>query len=159
MAVFNGVVMKINKGIGLIEILVSLFVVSMTIIGVMALQGNSLKNNQGAWLRSYANIMSNDIFERMIANRQYAMAGAYDHALGSSIPSASGSMANIDLNQWLTGLANGLPEGDGSVACDSDGLCSVQVQWKDMSVNEDSNDDGEVSDDDRMLVISLVSSI
>lgn len=151
--------MSIEKGFSLIEILVSLFVVSLTILGVLALQGNSLKNNQGAWLRSYADIMSNDIFERMVANRQYAMAGAYDHALGSSIPSASGSMANIDLNQWLTGLANGLPEGDGSVTCNTQGLCRVQVQWKDMSVNEDSDDDGEVNDDDRMLVISLVSSI
>ncbi|MCY0964780.1 type IV pilus modification protein PilV [Parathalassolituus penaei] len=152
--------MKRQSGIGLVEIMVTVVIVSVSILATIRLQAGSLQDNHQAWLRSCADMMANDMFERLLANSNAALAGSYEHAEGGSIPSASNtSMAQVDLRQWLNLLASQLPGGDGSVTCTSAGMCTVSVYWTDPSIEDDTNSDGAVDEDDQQTSIRLVSAL
>lgn len=69
---------KHTQGIGLIEVLISVFVLGIGLIGVSSMQVSSIKMNQGAYAQSQANIIMTEIFDRMRLNRDAFLAGAYD---------------------------------------------------------------------------------
>ena len=116
-------------GFSLVEVLVALLVTSAGLLGLAALQLVSLKQNHDAYLRSQATFLAHDMVERMRANRQQAMSGAYDVDFGDS---GGSGLAASDLAQWQ-GLADALlPSGDGAVAVDgASGLALVSVRWDD----------------------------
>lgn len=123
--------MKINaKGFGLIEVLVSMLVLGVGILGMLALQLNAMKFNQTAAFRTQATFLAYDIADRMRANAPQAIAGAYS---GGS--SASG-IASEDLADWKSALATQLPSGDGSVSR-SGSLYTITVQWDETKVGGD----------------------
>jgi type IV pilus assembly protein PilV len=103
-----------TRGMTLVEVLVSLVVLSVGLLGIAALQMTSLRNNLGAHLRSQATVLAYDVTDRMRANRTQATAGAYDVALGANL---TGTTINaIDVQAWKTALAATLPGGDGAIA-------------------------------------------
>jgi type IV pilus assembly protein PilV len=57
-----------NSGFTLIEILITIIVVSIGLLGLAGLQISGLRANMGSEARSKATIMANDIAERMHAN-------------------------------------------------------------------------------------------
>ena len=57
-----------QKGVGLIEVLVSLLVLSVGLLGSASLQTLSLKEGVQSNFRSRAQMVSDDIFARMLAN-------------------------------------------------------------------------------------------
>lgn len=120
-------------GISLIEMLVTLLVLSIGLLGVASLQVYSLRHNSGAYFRSQASVLAYDIADRMRANRSVALAGSnnYDIALAASKPSSLTDVRQQDLNEWLTALET-LPGGDGQIACvAATRTCQVTVQWND----------------------------
>lgn len=119
---------KRNSGFSLIEVLIALVIISVGLIGLAALQARGLQYNQGAYLRSQANVLAYDMIDRMRINRASAQAGAYNLSLAASAPSGS-TLAAQDLANWLGLLAGSLPAGDGEVSCDVT-LCSVRVTWQ-----------------------------
>jgi type IV pilus assembly protein PilV len=119
---------KRNSGFSLIEVLIALVIISVGLIGLAALQARGLQYNQGAYLRSQANVLAYDMIDRMRINRASAQAGAYNLSLTASAPSGS-TLAAQDLANWLGLLAGSLPAGDGEVSCDAT-LCSVRVTWQ-----------------------------
>lgn len=120
------------KGFGLIEILVSMLVLGIGILGMVGLQLNAMKLNQTAGVRSQATFLAYDIADRMRANTSAALAGAYDIALTGSAPSGD-TIAAVDLGIWKTALANQLPAGAGSIT--RNGLVlRVIVQWDERKV-------------------------
>lgn len=128
--------MKREKGFSLIEVLVTLLITSVGLLGLAALQAKSLQFNHGAYLRSQANILAYDIADRMRLNKDDARAGQYNISMNSSKPSASGLVAT-DQNQWLTLIETSLPAGDGSVSCVSN-ICTLTIQWRE--AGRDAND-------------------
>jgi type IV pilus assembly protein PilV len=98
----------------MVEVLVALFVLSVGLLGVAAMQTVGLRANYGAHVRSQATAMSYEIMDRMRANRQAALAGDYDLVFGAIIE-APASRAETDLQDWQTALAATLPNGDGQV--------------------------------------------
>ena len=74
----NKSLLKRQKGVGLIEVLVSMVVLSLCMLGMAALQTVSLRNNQSAQSRSMATIMSASITESMRANVVAAKGGEYN---------------------------------------------------------------------------------
>ncbi len=94
-------------GVGLIEVLVALTVLSVGLLGVAAMQVLALRNNTSAADRSMAVILSYSIIDSLRANRETAMAGAYTLALpetGCELP-AAGTLATNDLRAWLDAMA------------------------------------------------------
>jgi type IV pilus assembly protein PilV len=127
--------MKRDKGFSLIEVLVTLLITSVGLLGLAVLQAKSLQFNHGAYLRSQANILAYDIADRMRLNKDDARAGQYNISMGSSKPSAS-DLVTTDQNQWLTLIETSLPAGDGSVSCVSN-ICTLTIQWREAGRNAD----------------------
>lgn len=124
-------------GMTLVEVLVTLVIISVGLLGVAALQLTTLRNNYDAYVRSQAAMLAADILDRMRANRDEALNGNYVIAVGAA--PGTGTVWQADLTAWKATLAAQLPNGDGSVqttAVDADGrvsVVSVAIQWGERS--------------------------
>ncbi len=127
-------IIRKHKGFTLIEVLISMIVLAIGLLGLAGLQLTSLKAADSAYHRTQATILAEDILDCMRSNRNAALAGSYDIAIEAS---ASGStIADIDLANWKAMLSGTLPLGDGSVAVDSGtSMATVTVQWDDSRAN------------------------
>jgi len=118
----------------MVEVLVSLLVLSLGLLGLAALQSTSMKSTHSAYLRSQATLYAHDILERMRADREAARAGAYNLALGAATPVCNPGAYNLvqcSLAEWRADLSN-LPGGTGSIAYDANTqFVTVVVQWND----------------------------
>lgn len=127
--------MKKNRGFSLLEVLVTLLVVSFGLLGISALIANSLKFNQSAYARTQATWLANEIIDRMRANRVTAEVSVSPYAIAIDAAKPTGaSIPEVDLNQWLTAVNDNLPGGKGSVAYNAgSGKVTVSVEWDDSS--------------------------
>jgi len=66
-----------QAGFTLLEILVSLLLIAIGVVGTAGLQALALKMNQGGQLRSQAVVLGIDLIERIEANNIAAIAGGY----------------------------------------------------------------------------------
>jgi type IV pilus assembly protein PilV len=118
-----------QRGVSLIEVLVSILVVSLGLLGAVALQATALRNNQGSYERTQTAILTQGIFDAMRAN----ITGIASYNTGGLIcvaPAAT-DLASRDLARWITSLhAQIHPGACGAVACNGS-VCTVQVQWDD----------------------------
>lgn len=71
-----------GKGFSLIEILITLVVLSIGLLGLAALHAEGLKSGRSAYLRTKAVTLASDMADRMRANRPAALAGTYVSAAG-----------------------------------------------------------------------------
>ena len=104
-----------QKGLSLIEVLISVFILAVGLLGLAAMQLQSLKYTQGSQWRSQANFLAYDIVERIRANR----ANVTDYVIAMNAAKPAGTldtMAKNDLFLWLEQLETTVPGGDGSVA-------------------------------------------
>ncbi len=69
---------KFQKGFNLVEVMVSVFLMAIGILGVVSMQVSSVKVNQGAYNQSQANILMTEILDRMRLNRTAFLNGDYD---------------------------------------------------------------------------------
>lgn len=118
---------KRQRGVSMLEVMVSIVVIALGLLGLAGLQMVSLKSSNTAYLRSQATILAYDIVDRMRANQPAAMSGNYNIAIGTS---ASGSgVAGADLAEWKQNIAQNIPAGDGSVTVDIAGNATIIIQW------------------------------
>lgn len=115
-----------QKGTTLMEVLVSLLVLSFGLLGMAGVQGVSLRGNQAAYYRTMATTLSGDIVERMRANIAAVDGGSYDDVVGVATAScftAAGctgaQMAAQDVLDWTAAVAAALPLGAAVVCVDS----------------------------------------
>ncbi|MCK5533239.1 MAG: type IV pilus modification protein PilV [Halopseudomonas aestusnigri] len=114
------------RGFGLLEVLVTILVLSVGLLGMAALQLNAMKYNQTASVRTHAVVLAYDIADRMRANRAIARSGGYAISLTAA---ASGSgIAGTDLAAWKQAVASTLPNGQGAVQM-SGNVTTITVQW------------------------------
>lgn len=121
-----------QRGATLIEVLVTLLVLSVGLLGMAGLQALSMQSNHSAYYRSQATFLAYDISERMRANRVVALSGGYsvDFPESSSAHTESGDRATTDQAQWLNNLASVLPNGTGKVELTGT-LVSIKIRWDD----------------------------
>jgi type IV pilus assembly protein PilV len=117
-----------GPGFSLIEVLVTLVVLSIGLLSLAALQIATLKNNHSALSRFEATTLAYEILDRMRANRTPALNGAYNIALGAGAPPACASIATCDLRDWLGALGSALPAGAGEIVVNG-AVATVSVQW------------------------------
>lgn len=119
-----------QHGVGLVEILVAVLVLSIGLLGVATLQLHTLRNNQSSLERSAAITQSYSIADAMRADKIAATGGAFNITLAASAPTAS-DFATAALAQWRQNLVRDLGEGaTGSVNC-AGFTCTIVVQWND----------------------------
>jgi type IV pilus assembly protein PilV len=109
-----------QNGFNLIEILISVVVIAIGLLGLAALQLNNIRYNHSAQLRSLAIVQATSMIDRMRANYSGVKAGYYNNLTG--IPTAttcttcsSSEIAQRDLYLWNTANAALLPSGQGTV--------------------------------------------
>lgn len=121
-----------QRGATLIEVLVTLLVLSIGLLGMAGLEALSMQSNHSAYYRSQATFLSYDISDRMRANRAVALSGGYDvdFPASSNAHAESGDRAAQDKAQWLNNLASTLPAGTGKVTRNGT-LVSIEVRWDD----------------------------
>ncbi|MBB5360591.1 type IV pilus assembly protein PilV [Rhodanobacter sp. ANJX3] len=128
-----------QSGVGLIEVLVAVLVLSIAFLGVAALQAVSLSTSNSAMARSMATISSYSILDAMRADSVNAKAGLYNTTTNgpvstSSCPAAGSTLISVQTNQWCTQLGASLGVSTGTtyaVNCDSFGKCSVSIVFDD----------------------------
>lgn len=117
----------------MLEVLISMIVIAIGLLGYAGLQAASLKNSNTAYLRSQATMLSHDIVERMRVNRAVALLGTYNIAVGSA--TGGSGVAGNDLSEWKRNLSQSLPAGDGAVAVagvgGTQGNVQITIQWDD----------------------------
>jgi type IV pilus assembly protein PilV len=126
------------RGFTLLEVLIALIVLSIGLLGLSGLQTTSLRNNHSAFLRSQATLVTNDIIDRMRANRDAAVDGAYDIGYEDATPAgdcsvicaSANAVANADLAIWRSYVQR-LPGGEGSANVDADDVAEIRVRWTD----------------------------
>ncbi len=130
-----------QTGFSLIEVLVSVVILAIGLLGLAGLQSTGLRANGSAYMMTQATALANDMVDRMRANIPGVVAGRYDNITaspgGSSCYNASGgcttpaAAANADALEWYTALAARLPSGTGTVTCNagSPRRCTVTVMW------------------------------
>lgn len=127
-----------QRGFSLIESLVAMVVLSFGLLGLAALQVNSLKYNQGAHLRSQATTFAYQILDAMRASPTSAKNGSFDIGLGQSLTGTS--VAAVQVADWQADLGARLPGGRGgicrsanpnpSVNCTGNGdFVIITVEW------------------------------
>lgn len=127
---------KAQAGVGLIEVLVAVLVLSIGFLGVAALQVMSLSTTNSSMARSMATISSYSILDAMRADKANAV--SYNTTVkANACPAAAGSLANAQLNQWCTQLGKALgplASTTGTVTCTAllyTADCTVTITFDD----------------------------
>lgn len=126
-----------QSGVGLIEVLVAVVILSIGFLGMAGLQARSLSNNNSAVARSMATIDSYSILEAMRADLSNARSGAYDQSVrADACPTDVSTLASAQVAQWCSQLGadfGSLASTVGRIACDASGSghCTVTIQFDD----------------------------
>ncbi|MCL7745065.1 type IV pilus modification protein PilV [Guyparkeria hydrothermalis] len=141
-----------QSGVGLIEILIAVLVLSIGFLGIAALQSKALSNNNSSMNRSIAIVASYSMLDALRADPDNAVNGNYNGVVTvGSCPDGGGSLVNEQKRAWCTGsgaLQYAVPPGPGDAAppdglaalgdgvtgeiqCSATGLCTVTVTFDD----------------------------
>ncbi|WP_265944221.1 type IV pilus modification protein PilV [Dechloromonas sp. A34] len=117
-----------QNGISLIEILVSIVIISFGLLGVAGLLTTGLKSTQGSQVRTQASFMAYDMADRMRTNREVARDGQY-----ATAASATNAIAVADKADWKTAVET-LPAGVGTVTMNNTSFFTITIEWDDSKV-------------------------
>lgn len=136
-------------GFSLLEVLISLVIMSVGLLGIAGLMTGTLKSNDSAAMRTQATVMAYNIIDRMRTNISGATNGSYATTMpaapsaatstpatctGSGAGCTSTTLATYDIGQWEYELAHALPQGRGSIATAATSnatAVTVTVLWND----------------------------
>lgn len=127
-----------QRGVSMIELLVSLLIFTFGMLGLAGLQTRTLSFNQSSLFRSQATALTDDILDRMRADRLNALAGRWDTPLTTASSAIAGTLIyQTDLKDWKAQVEALLPSARASVvtnttAGSSDlGMVTVVIEWDD----------------------------
>jgi|SRR5450830_861390 len=124
--------MRKQSGFTMLEVLVTMMIVSFGLLGIAGIIANGLKSNSSSYVRSQASWLSNDIIDRMRANRATAELSTLPYNLAIGAAPSGATVPALDLIAWRDELANALPSGTGGVAIDAaTKKVTIIVQWDD----------------------------
>lgn len=143
-----------QRGVGLIEVLIALLVLSFGMLGMAGLQMWSLKYNQSAMERGMAVVQTHTIADAMRADRAAALRGEFDITMGAGAPTGN-TFPQVSLRAWRDSLTGALgPEATGEVDCDG-ARCTIRVRWNDTrGTNTEPDQDGVTAD-----VLPIVTTV
>jgi len=120
-------------GFSLIEVLVTLAILSVALLGLAFLQAQGMQLNTSAYSRTQASILASDIVDRMRVNG--GNPAAYDTDGFTPDPDNACTVTaapdpDNDRHCWYGRLRNALPNGDASIDVDAAGVVTVQITWQ-----------------------------
>lgn len=117
------------RGISLIEVMVSVLVLAVGLLGIAAMQSFALRGGQGSLESTQAIMQTGSIIEMMRAN------SGVDYTMSKQCvaPSAGSSLVANDKRAWIQALKSTIGNNAstcGEIAC-ATGTCVVTVYWDD----------------------------
>jgi type IV pilus assembly protein PilV len=136
---------RVQRGATLIEILVSVLILTLGLLGMAALQTRAIQGNLSAGQRAQAIMLSHYILDIMRVDRENAKGLAYNTVKACSASAFSGTtLAKKSLYEWTTIVKGtlGRPD-DGTtcvrVKCTAEYECTVEIFWDDSKASGNSN--------------------
>jgi len=138
---------KKSKGFTLLEVLISMIILSIGLLGLLGLQSTSLKFTHSSYQRTQATSLAYSILDRIRTNRKLALSTtAYSLPIGATPPTATScdltvcdpsSLAAHDLYEWYTSVDNILPNAQVGVAINDfttgTRLYVITISWDDLT--------------------------
>lgn len=135
------------RGFTLLEVMISLVVLAIGVMGIIGLQTSTYKKLQTSQNFSKAAMLASDMADRMLANQENVLANAYLHEAPTAEPATNctsaactpAQLAAYDVWHWQTELIGpegeskipgSLPDASGEVL-DQDGDYVIVVRWDD----------------------------
>ena len=114
-----------QRGFSMIEVLVSIVILSIGLIGLVGLQARGLQFSVSAEDTNRASLLANELATEMWTARTV------------SLPSAT-------ISAWQTRVADvtadGLPNGSGTASVDANGVATITITWHPPSVAATADD-------------------
>ena len=141
---------KFERGLSMFEILITILVVSIGLLGLAGLQFTGLRAANNAQEHTLATLLAQDIEERIRTNTAAAAASAYNNVTLDSTSSPAvvdcvtanctdTQMANFDIYQWYrlivptAGDKPRLPNASISITSNNGDDFQIAIQWGDPS--------------------------
>lgn len=135
-----------QRGISLIEVLVTVVILAFGLLGLAGLQMTGVRNNHTAYQRTQASSLTYEIMDRIRANPTGAGANNYLINVSSSLPASPSApskncydstctpaeLASADLSQWYVEVTDRLPGGAARIMLSATvptNIYEVQVFW------------------------------
>ena len=154
-----------QRGVGLIEVLVALIVLSLGLLVAVNMQLQSIRTNQDSYYHSQALMLANEMMDRMIGNPEGVADGDYDDietAATARDPGCANTgcdaedQALLDLFEWSAKLhdlrsessfipllpksVSGTPASGSVSNPDIDGVYTVTMSWTRMDGDQEVNE-------------------
>lgn len=139
------------RGFSLVEVMVSLVILSIGLIGLAAMQASALSSTHGSQLESMVAVQARSLADAMNANPDYwnnnsptfTVAGtAAAPTVSTNGPQQTVSclnnicttpteVAGYDVQQWATQLLTQVPSATATITCSASAPvgCSIQINW------------------------------
>jgi type IV pilus assembly protein PilV len=142
-----------ERGFTMLEILITLFLLTLWLLASAGVQSASLQFNKAAQFRTQAVYFATDLAERMQANKAGATAGSYAYSGPSAgtvtdcttAACSPDELAAFDLDEWTTRVTAALPSGSVTVTPDAVGnpvTYTIFIQWVDRRNDRTYSDSG-----------------
>jgi type IV pilus assembly protein PilV len=128
-----------QQGATLIEILVTVLILSLGMLGMAAMQTRAVKGSFSAGQRSQSVMLAQYMLDVMRVDREHAKGGDYNTgstAVCNAAAFGAGSLANNARTAWLNEVKAAIGRtGDtttcAQINCDAEYVCTVRIQWDD----------------------------
>lgn len=142
--------MKKTAGFAMLEVLISMLLIMIGVLGIAGMQMFAINNTENARYQSLAVILASGMAAMMQANVAYwstppvsiivngatitggPAATANDCTAVACAGNSGGEMAYYDLKSWGSALAAGLPSGTGVISCptgSTPAICKLTLTW------------------------------
>lgn len=151
------------RGFAMIEVLVTMVIMAVGMLGIASMLLLSHKASSSSYLKQQAMQTTYNIIDRMRANRQAAIDGSYNvNNLASGVPTLPSTpspdcssaactptqLATYDVWYWLARDVSLLPNGSASITTSVNGgntIVTVTLQWDDSPAQSKLGAAGDVS--------------
>lgn len=150
-----------QRGVGLLEVLIAVLILSVSLLAIASLQTRSLQYNQSAYVRSQINILAYDIFDRIRANRT----NIDNYALDAGDEASAGTdRASVDTREWLESIQRVWPNATASLECTliagtNVHKCTASVSWDERTYILRDDEPSEDEDADMRPTFTYTTSI
>jgi type IV pilus assembly protein PilV len=119
------------RGGTLIEVLVSVLVLAIGMLGAAALQMTAMRNNQSNYEHAQMTVLSQGMLDAMRSNLAGVSAGHYEIATWTCTAPAGATLAAADVTQWIGSVQAQInPGACGRITCVARD-CTVGIRWDD----------------------------
>ena len=126
---------KSHAGFSLIEVLITMLILAIGLLGIAAMQLRGLQYNQDAYMRSQINLLAYDIADRMRLNSANAADYVADYNVPTAMPGgcvqATAQDAANDLACWHQQVFGAIPPGSNANITVAGNLYTVTLSWTD----------------------------